>query len=307
MAKINQNKGKVSIIRLTKETRTYFFAPENLPAIKVDPGTTIIFETLDALDDQVHSDSDLASKVDLNHVNGATGPVFINGAMPGDTLVAEILDIHPWDWGAALIIPGFGFLQDTIPGPYTKVVQIEKDGSMRFGEKVLLPGRAMIGTIGVAPKKAITTLSSGPHGGNLDTTDIRSGSKLYLPVLVDGALFGVGDVHATMGDGEVCGTGVECGADVTIKLDLLKDYPIERPRIETPKEIMSVASAEGLNEAIKMALEDMVSWLQADHSLSGEEAYVLASLAGDVRIGQVVDPAVTVRVAIPKGIFTGRR
>ncbi len=123
-------------------------------------------------------------------------------------------------------------------------------------------------------------------------------------MLVEGALFGVGDVHATMGDGEVCGTGVECGADVTIKLDLLKDFPIKRPRIETQKEIMSVASAEGLNAAIKLALEDMVAWLQDDKGLTAEEAYVLASLAGDVRIGQVVDPAVTVRVALPKAIFT---
>ena len=294
------------MIRLTKETRTYFFAPENPPAIKVDPGTTIIFETLDALDDQIHSDGDLASKVDLNHVNATTGPVDVNEAKPGDTLVAEILDIRPWNWGAALIIPGFGFLQDTLPGPYTKVVRIEKDGSIQFGDKVRLPGRAMIGTIGVAPLNAITTLSSGMHGGNLDTTDIGVGSTLYLPVLVDGALFGVGDVHATMGDGEVCGTGVECGADVTIKLGLLKNHPIKHPRIETAKAIMSVASAEGLNEAIKMALEDMVKWLQEKHGLSGEDAYVLASLAGDVRIGQVVDPAVTVRVVIPKGIFTER-
>ena len=295
------------MLRLTKETRTYTFAPENPPAITVDPGTTLIFETLDALDDQIHSDSDPASKVDLNHCNGITGPVFIKGAKPGDTLVAEILDIQPWDWGAALIIPGFGFLQDTIPGPYTKVVRIDKDGSMRLGEKVRLPARPMIGTIGVSPTKAIPTLNSGQHGGNLDTTDIRPGSKLFLPVLVEGALFGVGDVHATMGDGEVCGTGVECGAEVTIKLDLLKDHPIERPRIETSLEIMVVASAEGLNAAIKMALVDMVNWLQTDHGLSKEEAYVIVSSAGDVRIGQVVDPAVTVRVALPKGIFSGRR
>jgi amidase len=292
------------MIRLTKETRTYFFSPENPPAIKVDPGITIIFETLDALDDQIHSNDDPANKVDLNHVNAATGPVYINGAKPGDTIAAEILDIRPWDWGAALIIPGFGFLQDSLPGPYTRVVQIEKDGSMQFGDKVRLPSKPMIGTIGVSPTEAITTLSSGPHGGNLDTTDIRPGSKLYLPVLVEGALFGVGDVHATMGDGEVCGTGVECGAEVTIKLDLLKDFPIKRPRIETQTEIMSVASAEGLNAAIKLALEDMVDWLQKDRGLSAEEAYVLASLAGDVRIGQVVDPAVTVRVALPKAIFT---
>ena len=159
------------MIRLTKETRNYFFAPENQLALKAEPGTKIIFETLDALDERIHLDGDPAGKVDLNHCNAITGPVYINGAKPGDTLDAEILDIHPWDWGAALIIPGFGFLQDSITKPYTKVVRIEKDGSMRFGDKVHLPGRAMIGTIGVAPTKAFTTLSSGPHDGNLYTTD----------------------------------------------------------------------------------------------------------------------------------------
>jgi len=292
------------MIQLTKETRTYFFSPNNPPAVKVDPGTVVVFETLDALDDQIHSDEDIASKVDLNHVNAITGPVYINGAEPGDTLVAEILDIRPWNWGAALIIPGFGLLQDTLPGPYTKVFQIAQDGSMRFGDKVVLPSKPMIGTIGVAPNEDITTLTSGPYGGNLDTTDICPGSKLFLPIFVKGALFGVGDVHATMGDGEVCGTGVECGADVTIRINLLKDLPISRPRIETSTEIMSVASAEDLITAIKMALEDMVNWLHKEKGLSKEEAYVLASMAGDVRIGQVVDPAVTVRVVIPKAIFT---
>ncbi len=291
------------MIRLTKETRTYIFGPDNPPAISVDPGETIIFETLDALDDQIHSNDDPATRIDLNHVNAATGPVYVKGARPGDTLVAEILDIRPWDHGAALIIPGFGFLQDTLPGPFTRVVDIEKDGSMQFGRKVRLPSRPMIGTIGVAPKEPITTLSSGAHGGNLDTTDICPGSKLFLPVLVEGALFGVGDVHATMGDGEVCGTGVECGADVTIRLDLRKDFPISRPRIETGSEIMTIASAEGLDNAIRFALQDMVNWLQKDKGLTAEEAYVVASLAGDVRIGQVVDPAVTVRVAVPKAIF----
>jgi amidase len=291
------------MIRLGKQTATYFFDARNPPAVRIDPGTTILFETLDALDDQIHSDLDSASKVDLNHVNAATGPVFINGAKPGDTLVAEILDITPWDWGAALIIPGFGSLQDTIPGPYTKVFHFEEDGFIRYGESIRLPFRSMIGTIGVAPQDPITTLSSGSHGGNLDTTDIHAGSKVFLPVLVEGALFGVGDVHATMGDGEVCGTGIECGAEVTIRLDLLQDFSIPRPRIETEDEIMCVASAEGLDNAIKLVLQDMVKWLQNDRQLSAEEAYVLVSIAGDVRIGQIVDPAVTVRVAIPKRIF----
>jgi amidase len=159
----------------------------------------------------------------------------------------------------------------------------------------------MIGTIGVAPLEPITTLSSGRHGGNLDTTDIRAGCKVYLPVFVEGALFGVGDVHAAMGDGEVCGTGIECGAEVTIRLDVRRDFPVTWPRIESETEIMSVASAEGgLDEAIRIALLDMIGWLGRDQGLSEEEAYVLVSIAGDVRISQIVDPAVTARVAVPR-------
>jgi amidase len=294
------------MIRLSKKTSTYTFSPLHPPAIRVDPGTTIQFETWDALDDQIHSDEDSANKIDLEHVNAATGPVYINGVKRGDTLVAEILDIQPWDWGVALIIPGFGFLQDTIPGPYTKVFHLENDGTFKYGESIRIGLRPMIGTIGVAPLEPITTLSSGVHGGNLDTTDIRIGSKVFLPVFVDGALFGVGDVHACMGDGEVCGTGIECGAEVTIRLDLIPDYQVPRPRIETEDEIMCVASAEGLDNAIRLALQDMVEWLQMDKRLTAEEAYVLASIAGDVRIGQLVDPAVTVRVAVKKNIFVDR-
>jgi amidase len=304
---ISQPDEKESVMKyLKKESATYTFSAEHPPAIRVQPGETIVFETLDALDDQIHSDEDSATTVDLGHVNAATGPVYIEGARPGDTLVADILAIDPWDSGAALIIPGFGFLQDTIPGPYTKVFEIEHDGTMRYGDHVRLRLKPMVGTIGVAPLEPITTLSSGAHGGNLDTTDIAAGCKVYLPVLVEGALFGVGDVHATMGDGEVCGTGVECGAEVTIRLDLLQDCPIERPRLETEAEIMTVASAEeGLDEAIRLALLDMIGWLQKDRGLTREEAYVLVSLTGDVRISQIVDPAVTVRVAVPKSIFVG--
>ncbi len=291
------------MINLSKLTATYTFSPHNPPVVYVDPGTTIEFETMDALNEQIQSDDDSASQVDLDHVNAATGPVFINGAKPGDTLVVEILDIRPSESGSALIIPGFGLLQDSLPGPYTKVFHQEKDGTYKFGESIRIRPKPMIGTIGVAPLEPITTLSSGIHGGNLDTTDIRAGSKVYLPVLVEGALFGVGDVHAAMGDGEVCGTGIECGARVSIRLDLIHGDPIARPRIETDSEMMFVASAEGLDNAIKLALQEAVLWLEASHQMKAEEAYVLVSLVGDVRIGQVVDPMVTVRVAIPKSVF----
>jgi amidase len=290
--------------RISKETATYTFSAEHPPALRIQPGETIVLEALDALDDQIHSDEDSATRIDLSHVNAATGPVYVEGARPGDTLVAEILDIQPWDRGAALIIPGFGFLQDIIPGPYTKVFRLAGDGTARYGDKIRLPFKPMIGTIGVAPLEPITTLSSGPHGGNLDTTDIKVGAKVFLPVFVEGALFGLGDVHSTMGDGEVCGTGIECGAEVTVRLDVRRDMPIQWPRIESEAEIMTVASAEeGLEEAIRIALQDMIGWLRHDKGLSAEEAYVLVSMVGDVRISQIVDPAVTARVAVPKAVF----
>ena len=291
------------MIRLSKHTSTYTFSPLNPPAVRVDPGTIVLFETLDALNEQIQSDDDSATQIDMDHVNAATGPVFINGAEPGDTLVAHIRDIQISRHGSALIIPGFGYLQGSIPGPYTKVFHLEKNGNFKFGNSIQIGVKPMIGTIGVAPAVPITTLSSGIHGGNLDTTDICPGSKVFLPVLVEGGLFGVGDVHAAMGDGEVCGTGIECGAEVTIQLDLLRNHSIPRPRIETAREWMCVASAEGLENAIKLALQDMVGWLQIEHHLRAEEAYVLVSLVGDVRISQVVDPMVTVRVAVPKEVF----
>jgi len=291
------------MIHLSHNTSTYTFSPHHPPALHVDPKTTILFETRDALDDQIQVETDSAEKINLDHVNAATGPVYLIGAKPGDTLVAEILEIKPSDQGAALIIPGFGFLQDAIPGPYTRMFHLDADGTFHFNDHVHIGLKPMIGTIGVAPPEPITTLSSGTHGGNLDTTDIRIGSKVYLPVFVEGALFGVGDVHARMGDGEVCGTGIECAAEVIIRLGLLSGYTIPRPRIETPQELMTVASAEGLEAAIRLALQDMVDWLGQEKYLSPEDAYMLVSIAGDVRIGQVVDPAVTVRVALPKEIF----
>jgi len=291
------------MIQLSKSSITYTFSKAHLPAIHINSGDTIQFECLDALNDQIHSEADSADKIDLDHVNPATGPVYVNGAQPGDTLVAEILDIQPFHWGCALIVPGFGFLHDTIPGPYTKMLPIEQNSTIPFTDKISLPVRPMIGTIGVAPRAAISTLSSGTHGGNLDTRDIGAGSTLYLPVFVAGALFGVGDVHAQMGDGEVCGTGVECSAYVTIRLSLLKGQRLLRPRLETLGEIMTIASARSLNKAIQTALRDMIVWLQKEHGLSVQEAYVLTSLAGNVRIGQIVDPMVTVRVALPKSIF----
>lgn len=290
------------MLTLGKQQSTYDFGPDNPPALRVKPGATLVLETLDAVDGQIQSDSDSAEQIDLGHVNSATGPIYVEGAQPGDTLVVEILDIELANQGAALIIPGFGALQDDIPGPYTKVFHVE-DGQIRYGDKVRLPLKPMIGTIGVAPLEPLPTLNLGEHGGNLDTTAVTTGATVYLPVFVEGALFGAGDAHSTQGDGEVCGTGIETDAKLTFRLDVSKDFPIQRPRLENADEWMTIGVDESLKEAIRLSLLDMVSWLQDMHGLSREEAYVLISLVGDVRIGQIVDPKASVRTVMPKSVF----
>ena len=288
------------MIRLSKETATYTFSGGHPPAIRVQPGEAIVFETLDALDDQIHSDEDSASKIDLDHVNAATGPVYVEGAKPGDTLVAEILDIRPWDWGAALIIPGFGFLQDTIPGPYTKVFRVEEDGLMHYGDKIRLPLKPMVGTIGVAPLEPITTLSSGAHGGNLDTTDIKIGCRVYLPVFVRGAYLLLGDVHAAQGDGEIGGSAVETTADVTIEVGLRKGEEIRWPRFENADYVMTTGSARPLIDAFRIAHVELIDWLARDYGFDRLEALQAVTQVGTARIGNVVDPNYTIVAKFPK-------
>jgi acetamidase/formamidase len=162
----------------------------------------------------------------------------------------------------------------------------------------------MIGTIGVAPAtETIATVTPSRHGGNLDTPEITVGNRLYLPVNVKGALFALGDVHATQGHGEVCGTGVEVPARVTVKFNVLKGKRIEWPRIESPSEIMTVCSARPLEDAARLAVRELVKWLVADYGLEAYDAYMLLSVAGDVEISQIVDPMYTVIAKIRKQLI----
>ena len=168
-----------------------------------------------------------------------------------------------------------------------------------------MPVRLMIGTIGVAPAtETIATVTPSRHGGNLDTPEITVGNRLYLPVSVKGALFALGDVHATQGHGEVCGTGVEVPALVTVKLSVLKGKRIEWPRIESPDAIMTVCSARPLEDATRLAVRELVRWLVADFGLEEYDAYMLVSVAGDVEISQIVDPMYTVVAKMRKQLLS---
>jgi acetamidase/formamidase len=239
--------------------------------------------------------------------NPTTGPLYVEMAEPGDTLVVEVIDIELPDEGTVGIIPGFGSLEGwlNLMEPKRKVCKIE-NGVITYvrddGKKLELEADPFIGTIGVAPGvEAISSLTPGRHGGNMDCPDIRPGNKLLLPVTSSGALLKLGDVHAVQGDGEVCGVAVEVDALVTLKFGLKKGWTISWPRIEAPDEIMTVGSARPLEDAARHAFREMVEWMVADYGWLRDDAYMFLSLAGKARIAQIVDPLYTVVAKLSKG------
>ena len=274
------------------------------PVLHVSSGDTIIFECRDALNRAIQEPTDLPINLDFSKVNPATGPVYVEGAEPGDTLEVHIEKVEVAEQGACVIVPNFGYLAPEFPDPWTRIVPI-KNGFAEFGNGIRIPINPFPGTLIVAPSEgAEGTLVPKDHGGNMDTKAINQGSVLYLPIFVPGALFGVGDVHAVQGDGEVCGTAVEIDAEVTIRLVVNKDKKIKRPQIETVDYFMTTAYADSTDEAAKIALRDMIDWLVTEKSLTRQEAYALCSCTVDMRISQLVDITPGVRAVLPKSIFS---
>ena len=276
----------------------------NPPVLRIKSGTTVVFECRDAFNQTIQEPTDLPINFDMERINPATGPVYVEGAEPGDTLEIHILDIDVAKQGSCCILPGFGYLASEFPEPWTKIIPIE-DGMAIFSEKVKIPIDPFPGTMIVAPAEgAHGTLIPKEYGGNMDSRACTVGTTVYLPVFVEGALFAVGDVHAVQGDGEVCGTAVEIDADVTIKLVVNKTKTIQRPQYETEEYFMTTAWGETTDDAIKIALRNMIDWLVDEKGLTRQEAYALCSCAVDMRISQLVDITPGVRAVLPKSIFT---
>ncbi|UCH57101.1 MAG: acetamidase/formamidase family protein, partial [Candidatus Bathyarchaeota archaeon] len=243
--------------------------------------------------------------------NPVTGPLEVEGAEPGDTLVVEILDIEMPGQGTIAIFPGFGSLEGwlNLMEPRRKTCEIEDEKIIYptdDGRTLEIPADPFVGTIGVSPEvEAITSLSPGRHGGNMDCPDIRPGNRLLLPVFRPGALFKLGDVHAVQGDGEICGVAIEIDAVVTLRFALEKDRLINWPRIESPGEIMTVGSARPLEDAARQAFREMVDWMASDYGWVKEDAYMFLSLVAKARIAQLVDPLYTVVAKLPKRYLGG--
>ncbi|MFW6029613.1 MAG: acetamidase/formamidase family protein [Halanaerobiales bacterium] len=291
-------------IKVSKNNIIYKFSSKNSPVKRIESGEIVEFETIDAFSGQINSENSSAAKLDFDNLNAATGPVYIEKAKPGETLKIEILEINLNNLGYQSIVPGFGLLKDQerFKEPVTKRCEV-KDDKVYLENDFVFNIRPNIGTIGVAPKnnKEISSIIPGEHGGNLDTKEITEDSTLYLPIFVKGALFALGDVHALQGDGEVCGTSVEIGANVKVKLTVI-DENLERPLLITEDQIITLASAETLDEAAYLATNDMVN-LISNNNLEPVEAYTYLTLNGDIRVSQTVNPLKTVKMITRKSKY----
>jgi amidase len=277
------------MLRIPRDKLTYAFDATIPPVATIRPGETLTVETYDTSTGRIHKPEDVPEFIrvrDPKKVNPACGPIFVEGAEPGDALAVEILDIKLAPLGWVRVLGGAGVLQDGIEAG--AIVMVRVDGNdLIFGEKLRFPARPMVGVIGTAPAEGtVYTAHPGPQGSNMDYTPIASGARVYLPVHVLGALLAIGDVHASMGDGEVGGTGVEINGDVTVRVELIKGAAPARPRIETADAWITTGQGPTLDDAVGEAVDGLTHFLMDRFALSRTEAFLLISARGDVRIGQ---------------------
>jgi acetamidase/formamidase len=288
--------------------------------LHIAPGESIEFDVYEASSGQISANStaeDIA-RLDFGKINPVAGPIFIDGAAPGDVLKATLLSFNPSGWGWTANIPGFGLLADEFRDPAIHLWTYDAAtlAPALYGRWAKVPLKPFTGTIGLAPAAPGLHSIVPPRrvGGNMDVRDISQGTELFLPVEVAGALFSVGDTHAAQGDGEVCGTAIESPMKVTIKFDLVKQTPLAYPRFTTPGPVSRHLDAKGyevttgigpdLMEAARAAVRSMVDLLSKQQGMPAVDAYLLCSVCGDLRISEIVDaPNWTVSFYFPRTVF----
>ena len=288
------------------------------PVMKVSAGDVLELWAEDAFCGKVRGPEDFISRViEFPYVNPQTGPIYVEGAEPGDTLAIHFVSIEPSrDWGASCLVPLFGALTAThqtatLQEPLPEVVWIyEIDRAKRIvvyrarnGDQVIdLPLDPMFGTVGVAPANLETRLSLVPdaHGGNMDTPEMRAGATCYLGVNVEGALFSLGDGHARQGEGETCGVAVETAMNTVIAIDLIKGRSTPWPRLENDDYLISTGSARPLEDAFRIAHTDMVQWLVQEYGFERLDAYQFLTQVSESPLANVCDPNYTCLAKIQK-------
>lgn len=293
----------------------------NEPALKITPGERVTFETVDSSGGQIGPDANVETiaALDFDKINPVSGPVWIDGAAPGDALKVTFLDFGPSGFGWTANIPGFGLLADQFTEPALHLWKYEADtlAPAAYGPGGRVPLKPFAGTVGLALAEPGLHSIVPPRrvGGNMDIRDLSAGTELYLPVEVAGALFSIGDTHAAQGDGEVCGTAIESQMSVSLQFDLIKDAGLTTPRFTTPGPVASHFDREGyevttgigpdLMAASRDAVSAMIDLLGKQRGMSAIDAYLLCSVCADLRISEIVDqPNWVVSLYFPRVVFS---
>ena len=287
----------MDIYTLSDDRFVTALAADMAPALTVPDGALVRLTTQDCYMNNLRAEDDPRGPASGPAVgcNPATGPVYVTGAMPGDTLRVDVVAIEVGEYGSMRISSRGGLMRDRVTSPIVRALPLDGDCAALAG--VSVPLDPMIGVIGVAPGEgSIDTETPGAHGGNMDTRLITAGSTLYLPVRQPGALLAVGDVHAAMGDGEICICGLECPAEVTLRLTIVKGVMEPWPMLlDADGGLSVIASAETLDRAGKLAADAMLDYLVKRTQIDVNELIMLMSLMCHLEVSQVVDPLVTAR------------
>ena len=300
-------------ISTSPETSVFVIGPYNEPVARVRTGEKVTIETLDAFGNKITSpDDDITQIISLPFVNPLTGPIYVEGAEKGDTLVVTIHDINMTrDYGVSALIPDFGGLCGTVftrtlqePLPAKVMLHPINEEGIVFSDNLKIPAipyEPFYGTIGTAPEiEAISSLAPGFHGGNMDAADVCPGNKVFLPVNVPGAMFHIGDGHAAQGDGEVCGVATEIPTRGTLTFEVIKSKTIGTPRIESDRFLMAVGSARPMEDAARIAFYELILWLEQDFGIDRMTGYQLCSQVSRVRLANMVDIQYSVVAKFPK-------
>lgn len=286
------------------DSKTLFSFDKDLePVLKVPSGETVRIRTKDCFGNQLQGPEDQLSEIDWEAINPATGPIYVEGAVAGGTLKVHIDNIELDAQTSSCTGKDEGVCGDRFNDWATHFCKVE-DGKVVWDERLSIPSAPMIGVIGVAPEgEPVNCGTPGKHGGNMDNTAIAAGATLYFPVAVDGALFGCGDMHAVMGDGEVSVSGAEVAGYATVTLTALPELSVPNPLIENDTHFGIIVSAESLDKAAELAVQQMVDLLASRTNESEADLVMLLSLVADVRVCQMVDPEKTVRFMVPKYVL----
>lgn len=280
------------------------------PVLNVPSGSVIEVYTKEASDGQLTPESVTADLDDLDFdpIHPLTGPVYVEGAEPGDVLKVTLHKIELGEWGWTAVIPGFGFLADEFDQPWLKTFTFEEGTAVaNFSDDIQIPLKPFPGVIGVAPEtdEMLSTIPPRYNGGNMDDPHMTEGTSVYFPVFVEGALLSIGDTHAAQGMGEVCGTAIEAPMRIIYEVEVLKGgRSIPEPEYETDDYYAVTAFGETIDEAATKATRYMIDYLEEVHGMDRYDAYALSSLAGDLKIAEVVDlPHMLVTMHMPKHVI----